>query len=97
MLKVPPVWQPGGCSPGLFDENRPIVQSQRLMKKLCFVLAIGALTSQLYAQTNAPAPVRQVSLQDCIELALRNNLELQISRYNPQLSLFDLQGSYGSY
>jgi outer membrane protein TolC len=49
------------------------------------------------AQTNSPVPVRQVSLQDCIELALRNNLELQISRYNPQLSLFDLQGAYGVY
>jgi outer membrane protein TolC len=40
---------------------------------------------------------RPMSLQDCIQMALQNNLDLAIERYNPQLSLYGLQGSYGGY
>jgi outer membrane protein TolC len=47
-------------------------------------------------QTNAP-DVRQLSLQDCIELTLKHNLDLKIDRYNPELQLFGLQAYYGYY
>lgn len=40
---------------------------------------------------------RPLSLEECIQLAVQNNLELQIERYNPQLALFGLKGSYGVY
>ena len=43
------------------------------------------------------APTRSMSLQDCIQMALQNNLDLAIERYNPQLSLYGLQGSYSGY
>ena len=49
------------------------------------------------AQTNAPAKVRQLSLQDCIQLTLEHNLDLQIDRYDASLSLYALQGAYGAY
>jgi outer membrane protein TolC len=49
------------------------------------------------AQTNATPNVRQLSMQDCIELALRHNLDLQIDRYNPAIALFNLRGDYGAY
>lgn len=49
------------------------------------------------AQTNASANVRQMSLQDCIQLALKHNLDLQIDRYNPKISLYDLRAGYGAY
>src|SRR5215471_12408639 len=48
------------------------------------------------AQTNQ-ANVRVLSLQDCIQLALQHNLDLQIDRYNPEFALFALKGSYGAY
>jgi len=60
----------------------------------------GAVTTNALpaAQTNAPAPnVRQLSLQDCIQLALQHNLDLQIDRYNPQIALFSLNAAYGGY
>src|SRR5579859_2900773 len=38
---------------------------------------------QPQVQTNSPANVRKLSLQDCIELALKHNLDLQIDRINP--------------
>ena len=49
------------------------------------------------AQTNAPPQVRTLSLQDCIHMALQHNLDLQIDRNNPVLSLYALRGDYGVY
>jgi outer membrane protein TolC len=40
---------------------------------------------------------RQLSLQDCIQLTLQHNLDLQITRYNPQIALFNVRESYGAY
>lgn len=49
-------------------------------------------------QTNgAAANVRMLSLQDCVQLALQHNLDLQIDRYNPQVALFALRAAYGGY
>ena len=40
---------------------------------------------------------RAMSLQDCIAEALQHNLDLQIQRYNPQISLYNLNANYGGY
>ncbi|HZR17205.1 MAG TPA: TolC family protein [Verrucomicrobiae bacterium] len=66
----------------------------RILRILC-VLAIAGTVAM--AQTNATNTVRQLSLQDCIQLALQHNLDLQIDRYNPQIALFNLRGDYGAY
>ena len=50
-----------------------------------------------FGQTNPAVNVRELSLQDCIELALKHNLDLQIDRYNPEIQLFTLQAVYGYY
>lgn len=63
--------------------------------RILFVLA-GA-GSMALAQTNNPAEVRRLSLQEIIQLALTNNLDLQIDRYNPQISLYTLRANYGDY
>jgi outer membrane protein TolC len=47
--------------------------------------------------TNAPANVRQLSLEDCVQLALQHNLDLQIDRYNPEISLYNLRADYAAY
>jgi hypothetical protein len=46
----------------------------------------AALTNTLAIETNAPVNTRELSLQDCIQLALQHNIELQIDRYNPQIA-----------
>jgi outer membrane protein TolC len=46
---------------------------------------------------NASATVRELSLQECIQLALQTNLDLQIERYNPQIAHFTLSGAYAGY
>ena len=61
---------------------------------LLFLLSGGALTT--LAQTNAPIP-RKMSLEDCIELALHHNLDIQIKRYNPEINAYNLGATYGAY
>jgi len=55
-------------------------------------LSCVALTAT--AQTNT---TKSLSLRDCIELALRNNLDLQIERYNTDIAEYGVQGAYGVY
>jgi len=45
----------------------------------------------------APAPKRTITLEECVALALQHNLDIQIQRYNPQISLFNLRSLYGYY
>ena len=67
-----------------------------------FFLAVLTATAQTNltagAQTNLLAsPARSMSLQDCIAEALQHNLDLQIQRYNPQISLYNLNADYTGY
>jgi HAE1 family hydrophobic/amphiphilic exporter-1 len=64
-----------------------------------FMMSLVLVGSSLgpLAQTNAPTPVRVLSMQDCIQLALQHNLDLQIDRYNPVFSLYALRGDFGAY
>lgn len=56
---------------------------------------LGALVTAR-AQTNGAAS-RLLTLEDCIQTALQHNLDVQIERYNPQVSFFSLRGAYGGY
>jgi outer membrane protein len=61
------------------------------------LLVLAGTSLAALGQTNVAANVRQLSLQDCVQLALQHNLDLQIDRYNPQLALYTLWGAYGGY
>jgi len=56
-------------------------------------------TTEAVVPTNtmATAVTRPMSLMDCIQEALRHNLDVQISRYNPQIQLFNVQATYGGW
>lgn len=67
---------------------------------LCLVpllLAVAAGTSVGAESSPATSTPRALSLQDCVEMALRNNLELRIERYNPQIALWNLNAARGGY
>src|SRR5580693_9210147 len=74
------------------------------MKKLGVVITFFSLVLAAVAQTN-PSLVatntvpggRRMSLQDCIQEALKHNLDVQIQRYNPEIALFNLRAAYGGY
>lgn len=55
------------------------------------------MTNTLAEDTNAPVNPRYLSLQDCVELTLQHNLELEIDRYSPAISLYSLKASYGGW
>jgi tetratricopeptide (TPR) repeat protein len=56
---------------------------------------LAAETNRVETGTNGP--VRPISLQESIQLALQHNLGLQIERLSPQIARFDLAGSYSYY
>lgn len=64
------------------------------MKRLCIAALIAVLTLPAQAQTE---PEVRLSLQQALEMALRNNLELQAERLGPRLSLLDLEATQGLY
>lgn len=82
-----------------FDEPRQIPQSNPAMKRDVGILLASVVLVGFCARAaqEAEAERRALTLQECIQLAVQNNLELQIERYNPQLALFGLKGSYGAY
>ncbi len=84
---------------GLFDEHTCMPQSNGAMKLIGKTLILGILTAAFWvtAAQEGEAERRPLTLRECIQLAIQNNLELQIERYNPQLALFGLKGSYGAY
>jgi outer membrane protein TolC len=70
---------------------------------LLSLLAAGVTTFTTLAQTNSSAAgtngaeTKSMSLEDCVEIALHHNLDIEIQRYNPQINAFNLGGLYGSY
>jgi outer membrane protein len=66
------------------------------MKSFSVVSIFFAAVFAAGAQTNTDA-TRAMSLQDCIQEALAHNLDVQIQRINPQISLYDLNAAYGGF
>ena len=64
--------------------------------KLFRVLLFVGVTTAAVAQTNAPQS-QVISLQDCVQQALENNLDLKIQRYNPVLSAYSVKSSQAGY
>ena len=69
------------------------MRSLRFFSAALAVLLAVAVTSAL-----EPArTTRNLSLQDCIQIALEHNLDVQIQRINPELARYALGVSYGNY
>jgi outer membrane protein TolC len=67
------------------------------MKLTTVVSALFACAAMAFAAEPAVPATRPISLQECIELALKHNLELRIERYNPQLALYSLHEAQAGY
>jgi len=59
-----------------------------------FIMASAAVTA--LSQTNS-VEIRKLSLEDCIQIALEHNLDVQIKRFNPEVGRFTLSADYGAY
>ncbi|HUA38409.1 MAG TPA: TolC family protein [Candidatus Sulfopaludibacter sp.] len=59
-------------------------------------LFLAAFAAAAQTNTNNVA-TRPMSLQDCLQQALRQNFDVQIQRYNPQISLYNLHAAYSGW
>ena len=80
----------------LIDETRGFVHSYPAMRVLGILLMVFGACAAASAQTNT-AQVKKLSLDDCVQSALEKNLDMRIARYNPPMSLADLQAAYAGY
>ena len=64
------------------------------MSVLRFVLISFAIQLGVYGDS---ATVRHLSLDECIQMALRNNYDLRIERINPEIARYNLSGADGAY
>lgn len=58
------------------------------------ILLAAGLVAALPAKSQAPM---EVTLEDCLEMALENNLDLRIQRLGPTVARFNLDSSTGAY
>ena len=65
------------------------------MKRISALAFFAAAGLSATAQTNSA--VRVLSLPDCFAEALSHNLDVQVERYAPQISLYSLYSAYGGY
>jgi outer membrane protein TolC len=59
-------------------------------------LIFAAFAAAAQTDTNAVSG-RAMSLTDCIQEAVKHNLDVQIERYQPQISLYNLNSAYSGY
>jgi len=64
---------------------------------LFFFLAALAAAAQTSTNSTNTVATRAMSLPDCIQQALKQNFDVQIERYQPQISLYNLRAAYGGY
>jgi outer membrane protein len=94
----------------VFDEVSGIKHSSLLMKssKICLValacVAVGVNAQQQEPLEQMKAPVvkgsrqvRVLTLEDCIQMALQHNLDIQIQKYNPLFAQYAINVGYAAY
>jgi outer membrane protein TolC len=60
-------------------------------------IAVSLLLASAFAAVAQTNNVRVMTLQDCFAEALKHNFDVQVERYEPQLSLYDLRSAYAGY
>src|SRR5713101_4564845 len=69
----------------------------RTMKFIVFLLVMAGTCIVALAQTDTSTKTRELSLDDCIQMALKENLDLQVERLDATISLYTLNGAYSAY
>ena len=84
------------CNFLLIDETEQITHNRLLMSLKKIILGLSIAVG-LTAANAAEIPSGAITLEQCIQIALENNLGVRISNYQPRLAALNLQGSYGAY
>lgn len=65
--------------------------------KLFRAISIFVVAAATAIAQDDPSKTRVISLQECIQRALQHNLDLQIERFNPEVSMLNIQGAQAGY
>ena len=84
------------CNLLQIDEQGRMAHPHRLMSLKNFILGFSA-TIGLTAASAAEIPNGPITLEQCIQLAIENNLNLRITNYQPRLAAIGLQSTYSAY
>ena len=68
----------------------------RLVSVFLAILTFCAVAAAA-AESPTAAPVRELSLEDCIRMALERNFDVQVQSFGPQISRFNLDAARGGY
>src|SRR5438552_474774 len=79
-----------------FDDHPAFLQSSAAVR-LANLLPLALSCVAICATAQPTNTTRALSLRESIDLALRNNLDLQIERGNTDIARFGAQGAYGGY
>ncbi len=66
-------------------------------KKIIFAAALGVFAIAPFQAQTQTNQIRPLTLEEAIQLALQNNLDVQIERFGPQIAQFNISGVYGAY
>jgi len=80
-----------------FDEMNLIHQPSCAMRLTVLSVLLACSVTTAAAQIDTNRPVRRLSLAECIQKALQNNVDLEIRRYDPQIAEYELRAAYGVY
>jgi outer membrane protein len=61
------------------------------------LVALGCMGNECVQATQTNSTTSYLSLSDCIRMALKHNLDIQIVRYDVEVSRDYLRGAYGAY
>src|SRR5437879_850380 len=65
--------------------------------RMVLALLVGGAVSSSAQGLQSQANARSLSLQECIDLALKKNLDLRIQRASTEIARFTLTGAYAAY
>jgi len=90
-----PASQPGTNGIAVQADTNPV--AAQTGTNMATVPALPSGTNAAAVPVGMNAAMRAMSLEDCLQEALQHNLDVQIERYSPQISLYNLRGDYGGY
>lgn len=81
----------------LIDETGWIEHSRPTMQELRKLFAVAVLVGTGWTVTAESGSERLITLEECIRIAMVENLNVRIVQYEPQISRFGLTGAHGVY
>jgi outer membrane protein len=75
----------------------PLIRNFSFMRKTSLMAVLFLAVASVVSAETQTNNVRQLTLDECVQLALANNFDIQIDRFNPRIAEFNYQQLRGVY